>query len=263
MLRRYFIKTTALGAVASGLVGFSSAQKTHILTLSWDDGFKKSFHETADIFEKYRLKACLNVMAAGHLQNFNSPDDYHTDERGDFKDWNALKNRGHEIMPHSWGHQNLTKIPFNEATKLIDKCLGYFNEHLEGYNNSEAVYNYAYNASNPELDEYVLTKVRALRTGGWDILGQTPANFFPSKSTSMRLGCWSYGPENADDWTDEQINNFLETDGGWLILNLHGLDKEGWGPISSKYLNDLLKKLIEIDYVDILPAGEVLKKYVI
>jgi hypothetical protein len=59
---------------------------------------------------------------------------------------------------------------------------------------------------------------------------------------------------------EKQVNEFLITPGGWLILNLHGLDKEGWGPITSKYLNDLLKRLVKLEYLDILPAGEVLKR---
>ncbi|MEN8117998.1 MAG: polysaccharide deacetylase family protein [Bacteroidota bacterium] len=261
MKRRNFIKTTALGTLAIG-IGSCSSSKTHILTFSWDDGFKKSFYHTAGIFERYNLKACLNVIASGHLTAFNTPNEYHADERGNFNDWNALRKRGHEIMPHSWSHQNLTEIPVDMAKGLIDKCLNYFDEHLDDFEASESVYNFAYNASTPELEEYTLTKVRAIRTGSWNILGDIKTNPFPSKNSSMRLSCSSFGPDNADNWVEEEINNFLKSEGGWLILNLHGLDEEGWGPVSSEYLKNLLKRLVEFDYLDILPAGEVLKKYI-
>ena len=46
-----------------------------------------------------------------------------------------------------------------------------------------------------------------------------------------------------------------------MILNLHGLDAEGWGPVTSKYLDDLLKRISKIGYLDILPAGMVLAQY--
>ena len=45
-------------------------------------------------------------------------------------------------------HKQMNKILGKEKAKEnIDKCLNYFEEHLEGYKASEAVYNFAYNAS--------------------------------------------------------------------------------------------------------------------
>jgi len=48
--------------------------KKHIITLSFDDGFKKSSLLTAKIFEKHKLSVCINVIATGHLKSFQSPD---------------------------------------------------------------------------------------------------------------------------------------------------------------------------------------------
>lgn len=256
MHRRNFIKTTALGTLATGLIGCSSSSKTHILTLSFDDGFKRSFYQIADIYEQFNLKACLNIIASGHLPEFVPPDNYNNSKKGDFKDWNTLKKRGHEIMPHTWEHQNLTQIPLEEAKNLINKCLAYFQGNLDEFKISESVYSFAFNASTPELEKFALSKVRAIRTHG-----NNPVNSIPFNKNPVRLACLSFGPGNADKWVEEQINNFLKTQGGWLVLNLHGLDKEGWGPISSQYLKKLLKKLIDIEYLDVLPVIEVLKKY--
>lgn len=253
MERRSFIKTTILGSLLAGFPAFAPKSKSHILTLSFDDGFKKSFYQTAEIFERYNLRACLNVIASGHLSGFNAPASFHKDMRGDFSDWNALQKRGHEIMPHSWDHSHIAQIPQEKATEDIMKCLKYFEENLEGFIASKVVYNFAYNESNPELDKYALTKFRAVRTQG-----DTALNPIPVNSKPVRLGCWSFGPDNADKWVEEQVNKFISGNGGWLILNLHGLDEEGWGPISSQYLIDLLKRLVKIDSLDILPAGVVL-----
>lgn len=255
MERRSFIRATVLGSLATGLYSFRPKNKTHILTLSFDDGFKKSFHQTADIFEKYSLHACLNVIASGHLSGYNEPNSYHKDERGDFNDWNALKKRGHEIMPHSWDHSHIALIPPEKAKEDIMRCLRYFEENLDGFNASKAVYNFAYNESTPELDQFALTKFMAVRTQGDSALNPIPVN-----SSPVRLGCWSFGPDNADKWVDQQVNEFIAGKGGWLILNLHGLDEEGWGPVSSQYLNDLLKRLGNISYLEILPAGVVLSR---
>jgi peptidoglycan/xylan/chitin deacetylase (PgdA/CDA1 family) len=255
MERRSFIKTSAMAGLAISLSKISAERKSHILTLSFDDGFKKSFYQTAEIYERHNLHACLNVIASGHLTNFKVPNNYQKEPRGDFDDWNALQKRGHEIMPHTWDHSNLTQMPLEQAKEDILKCLKYFEENLEGFKASKAVYNFAYNASNPELDQFALTKFRAIRTQG-----DTPVNPIPVNGEHVRLGCWSFGPDNADKWVDKQVNAFLAGNGGWLILNLHGLDEEGWGPVSSQFLNDLLKQLVKIEYLDILPAGVVLAK---
>ena len=43
-----------------------------LLTLSFDDGFLKSFTEIAEIHARHGLHACLNVMAEGHSMDLNS-----------------------------------------------------------------------------------------------------------------------------------------------------------------------------------------------
>jgi peptidoglycan/xylan/chitin deacetylase (PgdA/CDA1 family) len=260
MNRIEFIKVSALAGMGFGLGSFTSRGKSHILTLSFDDGFKKSFYRTAEIYSEYGLKACLNVIASGHLPEFKGVGKWVLPElMGNFNDWNMLKSRGHEIMPHTWDHLNLTEIPVEEAKANIDKCLDYFAHHLDGYKPEEAVYNFAFNASTPELDEFTLTRVRALRTGGWLVLKNSRVNKVPTTSGPVALGCWSHGPELCDTYVDEEVNKFLAGPGGWLIFNLHGLDEEGWGPVSTLYLDGLLKRLVRIDYLDILPTGEVLK----
>ena len=253
MLRRNFVKKTALAGIATGFKSLIQRRSTHILTLSFDDGFKNSFYQIVEIFERYNLHACLNIIASGHLSTFKKPDEYHNAQRGDFNDWNVLKKRGHEIMPHSWDHLNLTLMPLERAKEDITRCLDYFEENLDGFNASSAVYNFAYNASTADLEQFALIKVKAIRT--YNIL---PTNPIPISSNPVRLGCLSYGPDNADKWVEKIINDFLKDSGGWLILNLHGLDEEGWGPVSSKYLDSLLKRLVKINYLDILPTGEVL-----
>ena len=263
MDRRNFLRTslTTAGTLGLGSLGiFTDPQKTHLLSLSFDDGFKKSFYRIAEIHENYGLKACLNVIATGHLKSFNTEPKWIPQKLlGDFDDWNKLKERGHEIMPHTWEHLNLTEVSIEKAKENIERCLSYFSEHLTGYQSDEAVYNFAYNASSTELENFALSKVKAIRTGGWLVLNNTLVHAIPV--SEYRLGCWGHGPDFCDDYVEQEINKFLTSKGGWLILNLHGLDKEGWGPVSTSYLDTLLKRLIKMDKLDLLPTGEVIRQY--
>lgn len=258
MKRRTFLKSSGLATLCLTIPRGFDPPHSHIISLSFDDGFKKSFYRIAEIHENYGLKACLNIIASGHLPSFKGVDQWILPElMGDFDDWNKLKSRGHEIMPHTWEHLNLTKVPISQARENIDKCFEYFGQHLDGYTNKDAVYNFAFNASTTELEDYALQKVRAVRTAGWIILNDKKMNAV--EKDIKRLGCWSYGPDNCDQQIEVEINDFLKTDGGWLILNLHGVDGEGWGPVSTSYLDRLLNRLTKIDSVGLAPTGEVLK----
>ncbi len=257
--RRDFMRTT--GAVAASLaipgVAFSDEsrrKKRHIVTLSFDDGFKKSSIKTAEIYEKHNLSACINVVASAHMKDFRPPD-YPTVPRGDFGLWNELLARGHEVMPHSYKHANLRQVPLAEAKGLILRCLDVFSGELKDFDPKKSVYNFAYNASTPELEAWMPTQVRAFRTGGGAI---NPA---PNKQQG-KLTCTSFGQGNCEQAIDREIETLLARDTGWLIFNTHGLDQEGWGPIRATYLDRLLDKLSAIESVDIRPAGRALDKYV-
>ena len=229
--------------------------RTHILTLSFDDGFKQSSIRTAEIFEKHRLAACINVIATGHVKEFSPPDKYQKDTgRGDFTLWNELKQRSHEIMPHGYKHANKATLPLAQAKDLILRCLDIFAKELKGFDAKEAVFNFPYNASTSELEAWLATQVKAFRTGGDSI------NPWPQKARA-RLTCRSAGPDNCEKVLDRDIERFLARDSGWLIFNLHGLDQEGWGPVRAGYLDALLARLTAIESLDILPAGRALAKY--
>ncbi len=259
--RRDFLRAT--GAVAASvalpsvaLPDESRKKKRHIVTLSFDDGFRKSFVRTAEIYEKYKLSACLNVIATGHQKDYRAPGEYIGGSvRGDFGLWNELKARGHEVMPHSYRHANLRSVSFAEAKDLILRCLEVFSKELKDFDPKKSVYNFAYNASTPDLERWLPAQVRAFRTGSGGL------NPLPHKG-QVKLTCTSFGPGNCEHAIDREIKKLLARETGWLIFNTHGLDEEGWGPIRATYLDRLLDKLSAIESVDILPAGRALDEFV-
>jgi len=254
--RREAVRQVGLGV--AGLLTIphlacSPEKSRHIISLSFDDGFEKSSIGTAEIFEKYDLSACINVIASAHERQSGSTDDYHMWPVGNFELWNDLQRRGHEIMPHSYEHANLTQMSLDEAKNLVMKCLDVFNRELEGFDAKQSVYNFAYNASNKEIEDWLVTQVKAFRTGG-PVFNQLP------HEGQTRLTCISYGPDNIDKHLEESINTFLEGPSGWFIYNTHGLDDEGWGPVSSVYLDELLDRLTKTKGVEVLAVGEALNK---
>ena len=222
----------------------------HIVTLSFDDGFRKSNLEIAEIYERFGLRACMNVLAApGKL--VSEQEEWGMD-RGDFGLWNELQARGHEIMPHGYRHANKREMPFEEAKGLIARCLKIFGEKLEGFDAKKAVFNFPYNQSTPELEEWLPSVVRAFRTSGGGL------NPLPRPET-VKLTTTGYGPGNCEDHLDGEIAKLLSQPEGWLVYNTHGLDEEGWGPIRASYLEGLLERLIEKG-VEVMAAGVALAR---
>ena len=225
----------------------------HIVTLSFDDGLLKSNLKIADIYERYGVSACFNIIAGGYGKSFTSPDKWHIGfEKGGFDVWNELQARGHEIMPHGYKHANKAKTPFDEAKKLITDCLAVFSQELDGFTPEEAVFNFPYNHSTPELEVWLPSVVKAFRTSG-DAVNPLP---HPGQ---VKLTTDGYGPDNCEEHLDNEIERLLSLPSGWLIYNTHGLDEEGWGPIGAEYLDRLLDRLLSVSTVCILPAGKALE----
>jgi hypothetical protein len=151
-------------------------------------------------------------------------------------------------MMHGYKHANKQEIPFQEGKELILRCIDVFSKELKGFDPRKSVFNFPFNASTPELEEWLPTQVLAFRTGGPAI------NAVPHKGQA-KLTCTSSGPENIDDHLKGEVDKLLAAPSGWLIYNTHGLDDESWGPISSKCLDRLLERLVSIDSVAVVPAG--------
>jgi peptidoglycan/xylan/chitin deacetylase (PgdA/CDA1 family) len=218
----------------------------HIVTLSFDDGFERSSILTAEIFERHGLVAELNVLAAGH--RLEPDDEWHRRwPKGDFGLWNELQARGHYVMPHGYRHVNKTEVPLAEAKRLIEACLEVFRAELAGFEASEASFAFPYNRSTPELETWLGGRVRAFRTCG------DPVMPLP-RPGQQRVTCVGFGPEGCDDHLSRTIESFLAGGPGWLCYNVHGLDGEGWGPLSSDTLDRLLGDLVARD-VRVLPIA--------
>lgn len=220
------------------------------MTLSFDDGFKKSSLRTAEIYEKHGLAACFNVLAGVGRPDYVKHASFES-ELGDFSLCREFAARGHEIMPHGYTHANLAQLPIDEARDLVVRTLDIFETQMPLFRRDEAVFNFPFNASSPELEAWLPSVVRAFRTWG------DAVNPLPTPDT-LKLTCVSEGPESAEADLDRCVNDLLSRESGWLIYNTHGLDGEGWGPIGSAYLDRLLERLAKIDTVRIAPAARIL-----
>ncbi len=224
----------------------------HLISLSFDDGFRKSNLRIAEAYARFGLSACFNVLATPEELNPYEQEKWGS-PKGDFALWNELQARGHEIMPHGYRHANKTEIPFAAAKDLITRCLAIFTEKLDGFDAARAVFNFPYNQSTPELEAWLPSVVKAFRTRG-EMINPLP------HAGQVKLGTGGHGPDNCEEHLDSVIAQLLSRPSGWLIYNTHGLDEEGWGPIRATYLDQLLERLVQIETVRVLPTARALNE---
>lgn len=207
-----------------------------LISLVFDDGFRASCLRTAKIFEARGLRATFAVLVnhEGFMADF---------PKGDFELWNELQDRGHIIHPHGYDHTDLTKIPFEDARGKIDACLDYFTAHLKGFDPKKSVYHLTYNRSSPEVDTYLLTKVRAIRTTGPTGKAGSGMNGIAELEKRMYNCSW-HGPEHGDESLMATIKRAEVEQPRLMMYMLHGLDEEGWGPIHADALENALDYII-------------------
>jgi peptidoglycan/xylan/chitin deacetylase (PgdA/CDA1 family) len=255
MKRREFVSavgSVALAGVGAPLLTGGASQKLHVVSLSFDDGFRKSFSRIAEIYERFGLSGCFNVIASAHMPDNEVRDDYMKQELfGGFELWNELQDRGHEIMPHGYRHAHLPDLPVEESKGLILKSLEIFSNELRGFDPKKSVFNFPYNQSSPELEEWLPSVVMAFRASGGTI------NPLPGPET-VKITTGGFGPGNSEQHLDQTLEKLLAQPEGWLVYNLHGLDEEGWGPIRPAYLERLLGRLRTIDSVRMVPTARAL-----
>lgn len=226
--------------------------RLHIVSLSFDDGFRKSFLRIARIFERFSLSAGFNIIASAHVPGNRIRDDYLRQEQfGDFGVWNELQDRGHEIMPHGNEHEHLGSLSPEDARGSILRCIEIFSRELRGFDPKKSVFNFPYNQSTPELEEWLPSFFMGFRTAGGEI------NPLPEQTT-VRITTGGWGPGNSERHLDATVARLLSLPAGWMVYNLHGLDEEGWGPVRPAYLEKLLGRLREMDSVRLLPTARAL-----
>jgi peptidoglycan/xylan/chitin deacetylase (PgdA/CDA1 family) len=207
-------------------LGDTSKRKTKV-GLIFDDGFIKSTLATADLFEEFKLPAVFAVIAA--------PGDWAPQfVKGDFSLWNELQQRGHIVQPHGFTHAKLDELPYDAAVDQLRRCLGAFQEKLDGFDAKRAVYMYAYNSGTPRLNDWLLGRVHAMRQGGSGLMSQGEFDARVWHSDAI-------GPDDPGPKLLALLDRVRRKRPAVFLHSLHGTDGEGWGAIALSSLRRVLE----------------------
>jgi peptidoglycan/xylan/chitin deacetylase (PgdA/CDA1 family) len=209
-----------------------------LLTLSFDDGFRDSCSRIAGIYEEFNQKASFNPIGGVGSPGYTVPDEWHNAPYGDWAQWKELAARGHEFNPHSWSHRNHAAMAPAEAQAEVERALAVFEKELPGFRRADAVYMFPYNRGGPEVEAFVSGQCRAFRVGG------EPFNPLPDPALK-RLGSVTSNSGVCDAEVSYWIGEWLEREPSWLLFAAHGLNQEGWGPMTPDGLRRILDRVLK------------------
>lgn len=222
-----------------------------IVSFCFDDGFLQSAISLRQLFEARGLRATFCVLAAPE----RSTDRFiSVTPIADWAFWKEALAAGHDVEPHGYTHEHLGQIPLDEATASIEKTWDAFAHEFPGFEPRQALYHVSYLvASEPVVD---FLKPRAL--GVRRAIGNRGVNRLEGWSLGDDVDCISFG-DPASEKLSERLEAFVANEEGWLVIVLHGVDGEGYGPLPAQDLGVYLDRLIA-QGVQILPASTVLKQ---
>lgn len=217
------------------------------VSFCFDDGFARSAQTIRKVFEDRGAAACFAVL---------TEPEHSVDPNmagvpiADWSFWQDTAAAGHEIGLHGRAHEHLGKLRFDEARASIDAAVDAFDRYAPSQPASEPVFHLPYLSAPDDVIEYVRQRYGTVRMGS--AAGQNTAAAVVATS---RLNCLTFGPVNVDQRLRDCLETHVAAGSEWLVVVLHGLDDEGWGPISLDGLTNCLDYLLTAG-VEIIPPGQ-------
>ncbi len=221
-------------------------QKRFAVSFSSDDGFLKSTETFMTLFDQYNFKATFNLVTSWITPMKSSiGDSYNQDcSHGTWTNWKTVIKKGHEIGSHSMTHPHLPDLSPEDlkrellySKRRISKRLDY-----HGHKTLALPYNHLSFDVRNEIARYYIAAREGTRTGKINI---------PNETDLMAVRSWWPLSHTGLDEIIDMINQARE-ERGWLVIGLHGMNGEGWHPITTQKMSGVLDYLSEQNdvYVD-------------
>ncbi|WP_446325672.1 polysaccharide deacetylase family protein [Blastomonas sp. CACIA14H2] len=200
-------------------------------------------------FEARNLSACFCVLSAPAL----------ADDPGikgatiaDWDYWRETVAAGHEVGPHGHAHEFYGRMDLDTARRSIESCWQTFERELPGFDRRSSIFHVPYLSAPDELVRWIGQQSLGARLvcGGEGLNTMTIPVGNP-------IDCICFGPHEVGAAANQRLSRFrYET--GWLVFVFHGIDDEGWGPITSGELEILVDSALSANML-IAPPSRLLR----
>jgi len=206
------------------------------VSFCFDDGFRASADKIRKIFDARGLSACFSVLAA--------PD--RADDPGmrvadvaDWGYWRDARAAGHEVAPHGYAHERYDEMAIEAARASVLACLDRLERELPGFDGRRSLFHVPYLRAPAALVGWLGERTLGARVAR----GNDGLNAWGAIRPGQPVDCVTFGPDRVAERLAARLARF-EDETGWLVLVLHGVDGEGWGPVAADDLARLLDETL-------------------
>ena len=207
------------------------------VTMTFDDGLVKGAWKAAEILREYGVAATFYVVT-GWVRprsvrwvrdHFNKNADH-----GCWEDWQSIAAQGHDIGSHTKSHVNASgKLARVMPGRVRSEFVESFHHIEQSIGRPPSSISMPWNATTMQADAHVRRIYEACRLGG-----AAPEYARVADLDWHRLPSWAPASDVPFQALCERISSIPA--GHWLILQFHSLDGEGYMPISSRLLHELV-----------------------
>jgi peptidoglycan/xylan/chitin deacetylase (PgdA/CDA1 family) len=221
------------------------------VSFCFDDGFRATADKVRAVFEARDLRTTFCVLARPDL----TEDPFiRAAPIADWAYWREAVATGHEVAPHGWAHERLGDLDTEAACAGLDRTLDAFAAELPGFDPRDQLFHLAYLAAPAPVVQHLAARTLGVRRA----LGRAGLNPTGRHELGGDVDCITFG-DPAGELMRMRLDRFLAAEDGWLVLVLHGLDGEGWGPVAGEVLERQLDRLLDAG-VRIASAGQVARE---
>ncbi len=220
------------------------------VSFCFDDGFRRSAEVICDVFARRGLRACFAILA----QPGRALDPYvRGADLGDWPFWRAVAAAGHEVAPHGLIHERYEDMSLADAQASVLSALDIMEAELPGFERRRSVFHVPYLSAPPALVEWLGSQSLGVRLA----LGGNGLNRWPALRSGGAVDSVCCGPDGVAEALSGRLREFARQD-GWLVLVMHGVDGEGWRPVSRAALERLLDEAVATG-AEIVPPNRLLR----
>jgi peptidoglycan/xylan/chitin deacetylase (PgdA/CDA1 family) len=220
-----------------------------VISFCFDDGFRRSARTICDVFSRRGVAACFAILA----QPERALDPYvRGADLGDWDFWRTVRAAGHEVAPHGLIHERYSELSLEEVQRSVLSALQIMEAELPGFRRGDSMFHVPYLSAPDEVVQWLGTQSLGVRL---ELEGRG-VNLWPDLRLGGPIDSICFGPDEVAASARARIRDFVTQD-GWLVVVMHGVDGEGWGPIARRDLDSLLDAATTIGAA-VIPPNQLL-----